>query len=206
MSTRSDKPAAATRCRASRCCSADSVTDRTCAPRAAARRHSSPQPVPISSTRLPGRTPRGVEQAVDLAPLGVGEVGRGRGQRVEQRAGVGHASRRGTRRTVRWTGRSARRCCGAPVRGCCAGNAGWRTTAIGPQVVAAIGGTRSAIDVGELGQHADEVVRAPLARHVGLAESDQAVAADPRRQRARDRWITIVGSVGSAAPTTVPSG
>ena len=89
MSTRSDKPAPATRCLANRCCSADSVTDRTRAPRAAARMHSSPQPVPISSTRLPGPDPRGVEQAVDLAPLSVGQLCSGGRQRVEQRAGVG---------------------------------------------------------------------------------------------------------------------
>ena len=74
MSTRSDRPAAATRCLASCCCSADSVIERTCAPRDAARMHSSPQPVPISSTRLPGPTLRGVEQSVDLAPLGVGQL------------------------------------------------------------------------------------------------------------------------------------
>ena len=117
MSTRSDRPAAATRCRASRCCSADSVTERTCAPRAAARMHSSPQPVPISSTRLPGPTRAESSSRSILRRCAVGQlVASGRGQRRRTARWSRSWSRRGTRRTARSTGRSARRCCAGPVR------------------------------------------------------------------------------------------
>ena len=43
---------------------------RTVAPRRAARIASSPQPVPISSTRVPGADAGLVEQPLDLAQLG----------------------------------------------------------------------------------------------------------------------------------------
>ena len=84
--SRPPRPAAC----ASRCCSADSVTERTCAPRGAARIHSSPQPVPISSTRLPGPTRAASSSRSILRRCASARSAVGRGQLVEQRAGVGH--------------------------------------------------------------------------------------------------------------------
>ena len=201
MSTRSEKPAAATRCRASRCCSADSVTERTCAPRAAARRHSSPQPVPISSTRLSGRTRAASSRRSILRRCASASWP---GSRAVCRTAHWNRSwsRRGTRRTVRWTGRSARRCCGAPDPGC------WlrprrRATAIGRSRCSA-GGTRSATDVANSVSTPTRSSDAPFARHVGLAEPDQAVPADPRANAGiGDHHCR---QVGSAAPITEPSG
>ena len=75
---------------ARRCCSADSVIERTCAPRAAARRHSSPQPVPISSTRLPGPTRAVSSRRSILRRCASGRCGLDAGSVVEQRARVRH--------------------------------------------------------------------------------------------------------------------
>ena len=85
----------------------------TVAPRCAARIASAPQPVPISSTRLPAADPGEVEHAVDLAQL--------RGAQVVAAARTTPTStsstRRGTPRTARSTGRSAGGCCSAAPSG-----------------------------------------------------------------------------------------
>ena len=175
-------PAAATRAVASCRCSSDRVTERTCAPRAAARRHSSPQPVPISSTLLPGPDAGRIEQPVDLAvlchgrdpPRLPGVSGTARSSRS--------SSRRGTRRTGRWTGRSARRCCAGPGRCCYVAVRGWRTTASGRNRCSR-GGMSSARRLRELSEQTGGVGGAPVAGHVGLAEADQAEAADAANQR-----------------------
>ena len=177
-------PAAATRCWASRCCSADSVTERTCAPRAAARMHSSPQPVPISSTRLPGPT-RAASSRRSILRRCASARSRRRWPAASRTARWNRSwSRRGTRRTVRWTGRSARRRCAGPAPGCCAASGAGARRRSGRSRCSATG-TRSAMDVGERGQHPGEVVGRPFAGHVGLAEADQAVAADPAGHRRR---------------------
>ena len=90
MSTRSDRPAAATRCLARRCCSADSVIEWTCAPRAAAlQAQFAPAGADLQYPAARADA-RGVQQAVDLASLRVGQVGRRGRQRVEQRARIRH--------------------------------------------------------------------------------------------------------------------
>jgi hypothetical protein len=57
MVIRSDTPAASARVRASSACWTERVSVVTRAPRCAARMAASPQPVPISMTRDPSRTP-----------------------------------------------------------------------------------------------------------------------------------------------------
>ena len=74
------------------------------------------------------------------------------------------------------------------------------------ETTAATRGTRSAIDLANTVSTPARSSRVPLAGHVGLAEADQTVAADPAGQSSGLVQITIVGNVGSAAPTTVPSG
>ena len=59
---------------------------------------------------------------------------------------------------------------------------GWRTTASGRKPLQ--GGRNEVGDrFGELGEQTGEIARAPVAGHVGLAEADQAVAADPPNHR-----------------------
>ena len=60
--------AAATRWSPSACCSVDRVTEVTVAPRRAARMQSSPQPEPISSTRVPWPTPASSSSRSILRP------------------------------------------------------------------------------------------------------------------------------------------
>ena len=145
--------------------------------------HSSPQPVPISSTRLPGPTRAASSRRSILRRCASASCDRCRRQRVEQRAGVGH-------RLVEELGEQligqvvVLRDVPPGLLGLLSCERGWRTTAIGRSRCSA---ARNQVGhrLGELGEHADEVVRAPLAGHVGLAEADQAVAADPARQPRR---------------------
>ena len=88
-------PASATRSRASSCCSLERVTESTVAPRWAARTASAPQPVPISSTRVPCPTPALSSRRSIFGLLRGGQAVPGDGlQRLagsrKDRAGVGH--------------------------------------------------------------------------------------------------------------------
>ena len=86
---------------------------RTVAPRRAARIASSPQPVPISRTRLPSPTPAWSSSRSILRTWARGRSRRSLRRRRRDRTSSSW-SRRGTAGTGRWTGRSgARRC-----RGC----------------------------------------------------------------------------------------
>ena len=98
--TRSLSPATSIRCSASAFCSLDSVTERTVAPRWAARMHSSPQPVPISSTRVPAPTPVWSSSRSSLRRWARHEVGTCREPGVRC-GGDGGAGRGGPRRPRR---------------------------------------------------------------------------------------------------------
>ncbi len=163
-----------------------------CAPRRAARIASSPQPVPISSTRVPSPTPGLVEQPVDLAELR-GLAGRPRParrppgsarrmRRCRRAPRSSSGSGRGTARTGRWTGRSGGRCCrGTVSRRCCGGSRGALGDHERPGSAAAAAGPGSAISAASTVRKSPRspVVGVPGAGEVGLAEADQAVAADP---------------------------
>ena len=125
-----------------------------------------------------------VQQSVDLAPLR-GRPGR-RGMPAARRTARSSMSlsRRGIRRTARSTGRSARRRCAGRALGCCAVMRGCRTTASGRNRCSA-GGISSTRRLANSVSTPDQVVGVPVAGHVGLAEADQAVAADPAHERVR---------------------
>jgi hypothetical protein len=118
-----------------------------------------------------------VKQAIDLASLRVGKVGRGSRPSVEQRTRVRHGFVEELGEQVIGQvvvlGDIAARLCSAIVLGtrrphhCQVPKSlqdGWNQLGYG---------------LSELVEQADGVVGAPVACHVGLAESDQAVAAEP---------------------------
>ena len=163
---------------ASSACSAEMVTVVTCAPRSAARMASSPQPVPISSTRGAGGDAGGVEQPVDLAVLGGLQLtarSADVGIAVEHRGGVRHRRVQEQREQVvgqvvvaldvsavsRWPP-------------CCPACDGRGMHHRGAQAVAKDGGIsvdiRPAMTVSTPARSSD----IPVAGHVGLAEADQA--------------------------------
>ena len=184
------------------------------APRRAARIASSPQPVPISSTRVPSPTPACVEQPLDLAGLRLLEVAAraprsapspGVRRRVtdrgrEQRRGV--AQRRVEEQPEQVVGQVV------VVRRCCRGSGRlvlrWSRGAPGDVQARAARCSRRRHQGGDLGgehgQEAAEVgVGVPRAGQVGLAEADQAVAGRSGRKNSSGRWSTIVGAWPAAA-------
>ena len=177
MSTRSDNPAAATRSCASRCCSADNVT-RADVRATLGGAHAQFAPTGSDFEHPAARADvRGVEQPVDLAPLAGGQVVVGRRQLVEQCARVRH-------RLVEELGEQL---VGQVV--VLGDVAPGLRTAVVLRSRRAHHGERAkplqrrrnqiAQSFGELGEHARQVVGVPVAGHVGLAETDQPVAADP---------------------------
>ena len=156
---------------------------RTWAPRCAARRHSSPQPVPISSTRLPGPTRAVSSSRSILRRCAVARSSWDAGELVEQRARVCHG-------LVEEFGEQLVR--QVVVVGDVA--PGLREAVVlrarvphhreRPEPLQRRGNEFDEA-LGELGEHAGQIVGVPVACHVGLAEADQAVAADPAHQRVR---------------------
>ena len=154
----------------------------TRAPRCAARVARPPQPVPISSTCMSGPTRGHVQDAVDLAALGVGE----------RLVRVGEPGRRVAHRLVEerreqlvgqvvvavdvlpraLDGVALLRAAGAPRRS--AARCRCSSGGISVESRAANGVSRSASSV-----------RGPVAHHVGLAEADLRVAAEPVEERRR---------------------
>ena len=152
--------------------------------RGAARRRTDAQLTPAGADlqhAAAGADLRGVEQAVDLAPLGVGQLRSGGRQGVEEGAGVGQ----------RLVEELPEQLIGQIVvlgdvltslfavvelRTRLADNGDRPEPLKRP-------GNEVVHRPRELGEHTRQVVGAPLARHVGLAETDEAVAADPSRQR-----------------------
>ena len=125
--------------------------------------------------------PSRVEQPVDLAPLRVGQPCRVAGQ-LEQRAGIGH--RLVEEHGEQFVGEVVVLGDVAPgLRGllCCEAEAERRRSA------EAVAAQRNQVGhrLGELGEQPGEVVGTPFAGHIGLAEADQAVAADPAGHRLR---------------------
>ena len=152
-----------------------------------------------------------VEQPLDLAALRLGEVGawrrvasstgsvgwrpggrrRSRGPRAGwRRCRTGprssSASRRGRARTGRWTGRSGARCWPGCWPRCCAGGAAARGITKARSLCSG-SGTSVGIWAASTVRKPAEVVGVPGAGQVGLAEADQAVAAEPGEE--------LVGSV-----------
>ena len=172
----------------------------TWAPRAAARTASSPQPVPISSTVVPGPVPVRSSSASILRRCASASVSPGRRTARSSRSW----SDPGTARTGRRTGRSA--------VGCCAGRPRWwPSSAAGSRGMyqrrSACSGARhdGGHPLGEHGEQADQVGGDPVPGHVGLGR------ARPFRSRGAGRRRPRGGSPGPGRrgpppPDTLPSG
>ena len=146
-----------------------------------------------------------VEQALDLAALGLLEVGGDGGGRValEERARSSSASGRGTARRGRWTGRSGARCCPGSSSCCSSGCAGGRLTTSARSLCRLCGHEVLHLR-GQHLQEATEVLGVPRAGEVGLAEADQLVAPDPGEELLGpvDRPSTGPPRPRSRSPTT----
>ena len=152
------------------------------APRAAARRASSPQPVPISRTRVPSFDAGLVQQPVDLGLLRGGQavpghVPQGVAAFREEGAGVRHGAvqERGEELVGEVVVPGD---VGAGVLLGVAFPARLARQVEAAQLLQRLGHERADAG-GEHLHHGGEVVGVPVAGHVGLAQADQAAVAEP---------------------------
>ena len=136
-------------------------------------------------------------------------AGRRRGRRCRRRTRPTSrsSSRRGTARTARWTGRSGGGCSPASPRRCCASSRGLAGLDVAPEQPLQRRGDQR----GQLGRERGEQVGqlacdGPVADHVGLAEADLRVGAEPVEERRRAARSASPGSPGRRRRCRCPPG